>query len=102
MIIIIRIHIIFITNIPSRLIEIKGGFGLFGSGTQCERVEESALSGYKSVVDLDNKKKSLNVDINYDWLLSDKLKMDFGANTYMQHSSIEYLGNNYPIYHYKD
>ena len=83
-------------------LEIKGGFGWFGSGAQSDRVEESALSSYKSVVDLDNKKKSLNVDINYDWQLSDKLKMDFGANTYMQHSSIEDVGNNYPIYHYKD
>lgn len=70
-------------------LELKGSFGWFQSGSEGNRQEESSFYRYDTNVDLKSQKKSLNVDINYDWHLADKLKLDFGANTYMYHSTVD-------------
>ena len=83
-------------------LEATGAFGLYGSGAKGSGSEQSDIYAYNSLIDLDNKKKSLKLELNYDFAPSDKVALSFGANTYLQHTTIDDRASGAPRFHDKE
>lgn len=83
-------------------LEATGLFGLFGSGSSGNRLEKSDFYIYNYKIDMDNTKKSFNLELNYDFSIVDKFALNVGANTYMQRSSLNDITDKFPAFIYKD
>lgn len=82
-------------------LEATSKFGLFGSGNNGWREENSELYAYKNMIDMDNNKKSFSLELNYDLTLPDKFMFNFGSNTYWQKTELDDLIDLFPEFVYK-
>lgn len=82
-------------------LEATAKFGLFGSGNDGWREENSELYAYKNLIDMDNDKKSFSFELNYDLTLPDKFAFNFGSNTYWQKTKLDNLVDLLPVFDYK-
>lgn len=82
-------------------LEATAKFGLFGSGNDGWREENSELYAYKNLIDMDNDKKSFSFELNYDLTLPDKFTFNFGSNTYWQKTKLDNLVDLLPVFDYK-
>ncbi len=73
----------------NRHLEATAKFGWFGSGNTGWRKENSELYAYNTLIDMDNDKKSLSLDLNYDFTIPDKFAFNIGSNTYWQRNKLE-------------
>lgn len=82
-------------------LEATGKYGLFGSGSNGWRSETSDIYSYKNLIDMDNKKQSLSLELNYDLSIPDKVGFNVGANTYLQKTKLDDITDAFPVFDYK-
>lgn len=83
-------------------LEVTGNVGIFHNTSNGDRQEKGDLYAYTTQIDLDNAKRSFNLDLNFDFMLADYFFGNIGANTYFQKIKIDDLSDFNPVFNYKD
>lgn len=83
-------------------LEVTGNVGFFHNTSNGERKEKGDLYAYITQINLDNAKKSVELDLNFDFTVADCLTGNVGANTYFQKTKIDDLLDYNPFFNYKD
>lgn len=82
-------------------LEATAKFGLFGSGSNGWRSEDCDWYTSKNLIDMDNRKQSFDLEMNYDLSLPDKAVFNVGANTYLHKTTLNDKANPTPEFLYK-
>lgn len=83
-------------------LEATGNIGFFHSTSDGDRQEASDLYTYATQINLDNTKRSFELDLNYDFSLVDRFIGNVGGNTYFQSTKIDDQADGNPVFIYKD
>lgn len=83
-------------------LEVTGNVGFFRNNSNGEREEKGDSYAYITKINLDNAKKSGELDLNFDFVVADFLLGNVGVNTYFQKTKIDDLLDYNPLFNYKD